>query len=74
MPVLGKCTLKYLSIKGYDVCNLSSYGPNTHMRGRERGRGEERQRQREREEGREGASEWEDIHTNYKAKGVKCEQ
>lgn len=45
-----------------------------HTRGRGGRRGEERQKQRQKKRGREGASEWEYIHTNYKANEVKREQ
>lgn len=62
MSILRKHTLKYLGIKGYDVCNLSSYGPNTHTRkgGEEeegrRARNRDRKRKGEREGGRERVS------------------
>lgn len=49
---------------------------HTHEReGRRKRGGElETETEREREKGREGASEWEHIRTNYKANEVKCEQ
>lgn len=52
MPILRKCTLKYLSMKGYDVYNLPSYGSNTHIHTHGGERGIERKRGR----GREGVS------------------